>query len=157
MIIEALMVASLALSPAEGKSVPVQPTDRVVVERGPKVWDGDSLYRGRWFKKDHESHRRCIRDRESNDHYGAVNGTGTYRGAYQMSPALGVGAGWMIQKDLKREGVSHRQAKRIGERLRSTPVNQWAPYWQDYAFWIVWDKGEGRSHWGTFGQTHACF
>lgn len=127
------------------------------VEVGKKEYDGKSLYRGAHYRKSDEDNRQCIRDRESNDHYHAVNRTGKYRGAYQMSPELAVGAGWMIQKDLRANGMSKSTAKQIGRSLRSTKVNKWHPFWQDYAFWIVWDGGQGKSHWGTFGQTHSCY
>jgi hypothetical protein len=33
------------------------------------------------------------------------------------------------------------------QKLRKKPMNKWNRYWQDRAFWTVWKKGEGRSHW----------
>ena len=104
-----------------------------------------SLYRGRWFMPKRERVRRCIGWRESHMHYGAVSVGGKYRGAYQMSPALGVGATWMMQDDVEREmgdlGVG------ILQQLRVTPINQWNRYWQDRAFWTVYRKGKGARHW----------
>ena len=110
--------------------------------------DGSSLYLGEHYVKAHESIRQCITWHESRDAYDANTGTGKFRGAYQLSRDMGVGAGWMIQRDL-RKTVSATLAKEIGEHLRATVVNKWHPYWQDYAFWLVWDKGNGKSHWDS--------
>lgn len=113
-----------------------------------------SLYMGEWYVENHESIRRCITWRESRDSYTANTGTGKYRGAYQFSRDLAIGAGWMIQKDL-RKTVSKELAQQIGESLRGTLINKWPPYWQDYAFWIVWDKGAGKNHWASVQE--GCF
>ena len=121
-----------------------------VIQKGPKTHDSPiSLYQGRWYVKKHNAARVCIRNRESRHDYRAVSSTGKYRGAYQFSPELTVGAGWMIQRELRETGTPKREAFRIGRLLREHPMNQWAPYWQDVAFWIVWRKGKGRSHWPT--------
>ena len=127
------------------------------IQTGEKPYKGRSLYRGDYYKKSDEGSWRCIRVRESNNSYHAINRTGKYRGAYQMSPELTVGAGWMIQKDLISNGMSKRLAKEVGQSLRDNPANKWHPFWQDYAFWLVWDHGNGKKHWGTFGQTYACY
>lgn len=127
------------------------------VEVGEKEYTGGSLYRGEHFSSRHEDNRRCIRHRESRGHYHAVGATGTFRGAYQFSPGLRTGAGWMIQKDLRENNVPKRVAKRIGKSLRKTPMNKWHPFWQDYAFWIVWDHGNGKSHWTHQVPGTACF
>lgn len=143
------MIAALALTAALLVSSPP------VVDVGKKVHAGESQYKGKWYQKQHESKRQCIRQRESRHHYHAVSASSTYRGAYQFSPALAIGAGWMIQKDLRKQG--HPDAKTIGDQLRSTRMNQWAIYWQDYAFWIVWNKGKGRQHWApTAAGTKGC-
>lgn len=117
-----------------------------VVDRGRKHHAGTSLYKGRKYAAQHDWIRQCIRKRESNNLYNAVSRTGRYRGAYQFSPALTVGAGWMIQAELR---VSHGRtiAIEIGRKLRATPMNQWHMYWQDRAFWTVWNMGAGRKHW----------
>lgn len=123
---------------------------------GEKVNDGTSLYKGKWFVKKHEKVRRCIRARESDNRYNAVSKTGRYRGAYQFSPELAVGAAWMIQDDLMRT-VGKARARAIGVALRATKMNKWHPYWQDRAFWIIWNKGEGRSHWTHTVPGTGCF
>lgn len=109
-----------------------------------------SLYQGRHYVPQDNDKRLCIRQRESRHDYRAVSSTGKYRGAYQFSPELGVGAAWMIQRELKRQGVEDAEA--IGEDLRSHPVNQWAPVYQDMAFWLVWDDGKGARHWDVPGE-----
>lgn len=124
---------------------------------GEKEYQGGSLYRGEYYSKRYEDERRCIRDRESNNRYNAVNRTGKYRGAFQFSPELAVGAGWMIQKDLRENGMDKSTAKQIGESLRDTSMNKWHPFWQDYAFWIVWDHGDGKAHWKHQVPGTACY
>ena len=109
-----------------------------------------SLYQGRHYVPGDNDKRLCIRQRESRHDYRAVSSTGKYRGAYQFSPELGVGAAWMIQRELKRQGVPDAEA--IGEDLRTHPVNQWAPVFQDMAFWLVWDDGKGARHWNVPGE-----
>ena len=145
-----LEAVALSLILAKGPDLPA------VVDKGPKPWNGSSLHRGVLYHPRHESIRRCIRDRESSNEYRAVSRTGKYRGAYQFSPALKRGAGWMIQKQL-RKTHPRKEAIRIGRELRSTPMNQWHIYWQDRAFWTIWDKGKGRHHWAATVPGTDCF
>ncbi len=109
-----------------------------------------SLYTGKWYMPGKEDVRRCIMDRESNHNYRASNGV--YHGAYQMSTALGVGASWMMQREVRREfgeaGVD------IVQELRKLTPNKWNRYWQDRAFWTIWRNGAGAGHWG--GGAHSC-
>lgn len=104
-----------------------------------------SLYQGRWFMPKYERVRRCISWRESHHKYEAVSRGGLYRGAYQMSPELGVGATWMMQKEVRRDfgdvGVE------LLQQIRQMPINQWNRYWQDRAFYTVFRKGKGAKHW----------
>lgn len=123
---------------------------------GEKIVDGTSLYKGKHYMKRHEKNRRCIRSRESNNHYHAVSASGKYRGAYQFSPELKDGAAWMIQIELK-QTLGKTRAQIIGRTLRKHPMNKWAPYWQDRAFWTIWDKGEGRAHWAATVPGTGCF
>ena len=121
-----------------------------VIIKGPKTHDSPvSLYQGRWYVQRYNKTRICIRNRESRHDYRAVSRTGKYRGAYQFSPELTVGAGWQIQKELRATGTPKKEAIRVGRLLRSHPMNQWAPYYQDFAYWLVWREGKGRSHWPT--------
>jgi hypothetical protein len=138
--------------------MPTTPPEHVrePVQVGLKISDAPSLYRGKHYVPRHESHRKCIRQRESRNHYNAVSASGTYRGAYQFSPELRTGAAWMIQKDLRKQwgkDIAHR----VGSTLRETSMNKWHPYWQDMAFWIVWNQGEGKEHWAHQVPGTECF
>ncbi|CAB4951458.1 MAG: hypothetical protein F2840_07890 [Actinobacteria bacterium] len=104
-----------------------------------------SLYRGKWFVKKADDRRRCILKRESRADYKAVSVGGKYRGAYQMSRPLMRGAAWMMMKEVRAEMGPKGVA--IVKDLFTTKSHLWNRYWQDRAFWTIWSKGEGRSHW----------
>ena len=128
------------------------------IQVGPKTHHArTSLYQGRHYRKAHNDDRLCVRQRESKNDYRAVSRTGRYRGAYQFSPALAVGAAWMIQRELVEIGTDKTVARSIGRQLRTYDMNKWAPYWQDFAFWIVWDGGEGRKHWTATVPGTSCW
>jgi hypothetical protein len=112
----------------------------------------DSLYQGKWFMPKHEGRRQCIMKRESSGNYEAVSARGLYRGAYQMSRALAVGATWMMQREVRREMGD--EGVRMLRQLREIPPNKWNRYWQDRAFWTVWSHGKGKRHWR--GGAHSC-
>ena len=107
-------------------------------------------YRGRWNKC-----RLQIRGSESSDVYGAMSRSKKYKGAYQMSLAFTVGAGWRIQKSMREQGAPTEQAFQIGEKLRATPAHRWHPFYQEWAFWSIFDNGKGKSHW-PHTQGSAC-
>lgn len=111
-----------------------------------------SLYQGKWFMPNKEERRQCIAKREGHHNYKTVSAGGLYRGTYQFSKALARGATWMMQKEVKKEmgqaGVD------LVQELRKTPMNQWNRYWQDRAFWTIWRKGAGSSHWS--GGHRSC-
>jgi hypothetical protein len=114
-----------------------------------------SLYRGRYFKTGVETKRRCIAKRESEGHYDVVSHNGYY-GAYQMSPALAVGATWMMLPEHKKI-LGDAVATRVLNNLRHTPLSHWTRYWQDAAFSTIfnWDgTGSGASHWSG-GRWHC--
>jgi hypothetical protein len=108
-----------------------------------------SLYRGKYYRSSLERIRRCIVRRESSGHYFSVSHSGTYRGAYQMSPALARGATWMMVPEFKSIlGVKATEVAML--RLRTTPMHKWTRFWQDAAFSTVynWDHpNSGASHW----------
>jgi hypothetical protein len=111
-----------------------------------------SLYQGKWFMPGKDDVRKCIIDRESNANYKAVSAGGLYRGAYQFSRGLAIGATHMMEKEVRKEfGDS---AVEIVQRLRQMPIQQWNRYWQDRAFWTIWRNGKGSSHWG--GGAWSC-
>jgi hypothetical protein len=103
-----------------------------------------SLYQGKWYMPKREKLRKCLSKIESHHHYKAGAG-GYYRGAYQFSKSLARGVTWMMQPEVRKEmgdsGVD------LIQKLRKTPMNKWNRYWQDRAFWTVWNEGKGRSHW----------
>ena len=143
--------AALAMVLAAGPQVnPIDP--------GPKTHESPiSLYQGRHYVERHNHKRICVRQRESKHDYRAVSRTGRYRGAYQFSPALARGAAWMIQADLINTGTPKRVARGVGQQLRMNAMNKWAPFWQDYAFWIVWNDGDGRFHWRHTVRGTGCW
>ncbi len=104
-----------------------------------------SLYRGKWFVKKADDRRRCILKRESRADYKAVSVGGKYRGGYQMNRPLMRGAAWMMMKEVRKEMGPEGVA--IAKGLFTTKSHLWNRYWQDRAFWTIWAKGEGRSHW----------
>lgn len=104
-----------------------------------------SLYRGKWFMPKKEKKRRCIIKRESHGNYRAVSAKGIYRGAYQMNRRLAVGATYQMQREVAKE-MGPRAAAEVA-KLRKIPTQKWNRYWQDRAFWTIWKKGDGASHW----------
>ncbi len=114
--------------------------DRVGVE--------PSLYRGKYFRPSVERVRKCIVQRESSGHYTSVSHNG-YRGAYQMSAALGRGVTWMMLKE-HRALLGPSAAAVAMAKLRATPVSKWTRYWQDAAFSTIynWERTKsGAKHW----------
>ena len=107
-----------------------------------------SLYRGRFFRASVEGVRKCIVQRESSGHYTSVSHNG-YRGAYQMSTALGRGATWMMLRE-HRALLGDSAANLAMAKLRATPVSKWTRYWQDAAFSTIynWKRTKsGAKHW----------
>ena len=126
-----------------------------VVQKGEKYFPtAVSFYQGPEYKEKWNKCRLHIRQRESRNVYGALNHSGKYKGAYQMSPEFSVGAGWRIQKSMREQGAPKKQAFKIGEDLRTTPAHRWHPFYQDWAFWSIFDNGKGQSHWFYHGS--AC-
>ena len=154
------------IDPETGEAVPVpsgdagnaafveDPAERIARELAHAMGSEDSLdlrglmpslYRGKWFKPGKDDVRRCIVDRESNGNYKAVSSGGIYRGAYQFSKRLAIGATWMMQSEVRKEFGD--AAVDIVKSLRERPMQQWNRYWQDRAFWTIWRDGRGKHHW----------
>ena len=104
-----------------------------------------SLYQGKWYMPKKEDRRRCIMDREANNNYRAVSRGGTYRGAYQMNRGLAVATAKRMEKEVRKELGA--EAATVARQLRKIPTQQWNRYWQDRAFWTIWQKGKGAFHW----------
>ena len=108
-----------------------------------------SLYRGKYYRPSLERVRQCIVSRESSGHYFSVSHSGTYRGAYQMSPALARGATWMMFPEFKKI-LGEKAAEVAMLRLRTTSMHKWTRFWQDAAFSTVYNwehANSGASHW----------
>ena len=110
-----------------------------------------SLYQGKWYMPNREDIRRCIMNREADHDYRAVSAGGLYRGAYQMSRPLAIGATHMMLAEVRRE--MGEPGVEMVKRLRDLPTQQWNRYWQDRAFWTIWRDGKGKHHWrgGAWG------
>ncbi len=104
-----------------------------------------SLYQGKWYMPKKEDRRRCIMDREANNKYRAVSRGGTYRGAYQMNRRLAVATAKRMAKEVRKE--LGPEAATVARQLTKIPTQQWNRYWQDRAFWTIWQKGKGAFHW----------
>jgi len=109
----------------------------------------ESLYKGKWFNAKDEDTRRCIVRKETGGNYESVSSGGDYRGAYQMSRPLAVGASWMMQSEVRKELGADTAA--AVEQLRDLPLQRWNRYWQDRAFWTIWRNGAGSDHWHVRG------
>lgn len=109
-----------------------------------------SLYKGRFFRSSLEDLRKCIVRRESSGVYTVRGGGGDrYYGAYQMNDRLADGATWMMLPEAKKL-IGEKAASTLMAKLRSKPVTQWPRYWQDAAFFTIYNwehTGSGRNHW----------
>lgn len=151
--------ANPLVPPADSPAAPPvdEPTQRAL-EAGYAKGEGkaadlrgvaDSLYKGKWFSVKAEDNRRCILRKETGGNYESVSSGGDYRGAYQMSRPLAVGAAWMMQAEVRKELGA--QAAATVEKLRDIPMQKWNRYWQDRAFWTIWRNGSGSDHWRVRG------
>lgn len=114
-----------------------------------------SLYRGTFFHPRVERVRLCIVERESEGFYDVRSHDGYY-GAYQMSPELAKGATWMMLPEAKRL-LGPDRARELMERLRETKANDWPRYWQDAAFFTIYNwegVASGSAHWAG-GRWHC--
>jgi hypothetical protein len=105
-----------------------------------------SAYVGSFYDKRFEKKRRCIQFRESNGSYTVRSANGKYLGAYQMNPGLGRAVTFLMVRSLRAE-VGAAQASTLLAALRARPVNRWSRYWQDRAFWTIFNHGKGAAHW----------
>jgi hypothetical protein len=159
MLVTVLLTAALILTPVEsnindGSNRWMDYPN--VVQKGEKHLPTTmSFYQGPEYKKKWNKCRLQIRQSESRNVYGAMNRSKKYKGAYKMSPEFSHGAGWRIQKSMRDQGAPKEQAFKIGEKLRSTPAHRWHPFYQDWAFWSIFNDGRGKKHWpNTLG--YAC-
>jgi Transglycosylase-like domain len=111
-----------------------------------------SAYIGSFYDSRSESRRKCIVKRESNGVYDVRSGNG-YFGAYQMTRGLAKGATYRMYATLAHE-VGKTAALAITAHLRAVGANHWSRYWQDRAFWTIWNHGKGAGNWA--GGSHSC-
>ena len=104
-----------------------------------------SAYVGTYFDSRFEKKRMCIVKRESNGYYTVVS-HGGYYGAYQFNDGWRKGAASLMYKTLKKE-VGAANALRLVSALKARRINKWSRYWQDRAFWTVFNHGRGASNW----------
>ena len=105
-----------------------------------------SAYVGSYYDSRFEAKRRCIVSRESHGYYTVRSANGLYNGAYQMTSSLGVGVTKKMLASVAAE-VGSTTAATLMANLRRTTPNRWSRYWQDRAFWTVFNHGSGASHW----------
>ena len=142
-----LILTAALLVPASTPDVVVPP----VASKTAAIQTGvqDSAYTGRFYNPKWERKRKCIVQRESNGHYFSTNRRGGYFGAYQMTKALAVGAGWMMRDEL-RDMYGVTVGTEIARKLRATEAHKWHRFYQDMAFYTIasWrGDGTGLKHW----------
>jgi hypothetical protein len=104
-----------------------------------------SAYVGSFYDSRYEKKRMCIVKRESNGYY-TVKSRGGYYGAYQFNDGFRKGAASMMYKSLKKE-VGATYALQLVSSLKKKKINRWSRYWQDRAFWTVFNHGRGAANW----------
>lgn len=112
-----------------------------------------SLYQGKYYMpKRGEDFRRCVIERESRGYYRAANEGSSARGAYQfLDRSWRTSLVHMLRPEAKKNGLLPQLRE-----LKDKPIHKWSRYWQDAAFWTVYNGGEGAKHWGTFGKYQDC-
>jgi hypothetical protein len=111
-----------------------------------------SAYVGSFYDKRYEKKRMCIVKRESNGYYTVVS-RGGYYGAYQFGDGWRKGAASLMYRSLKKE-VGAANALRLVNALKAKHINKWSRYWQDRAFWTVFNHGRGAGNWA--GGRWSC-
>lgn len=143
MLAPLILTLALAAGPSAPPPVVTYKTD--AVQTGVEA----SAYKGKYFRKSQEPKRKCIVRRESNGHYFSTNRSGGYFGAYQMTKALAVGAGWMMREEL-RAMYGFTVGTEIARKLRRTEAHKWNRFYQDMAWFTIanWNgTGSGLKHW----------
>lgn len=116
-----------------------------------------SLYRGKYYRSDQETFRRCVMDRESNHTYTAANGSSSARGAYQfLDNAWRDGLVYMMIKETKKTDDGLGSQIRA---LRHKSIHKWDRYFQDRAFFTAMNiRGpwSGKHHWNATVPGTSC-
>lgn len=101
-----------------------------------------STYTGKYYDKRLEQYRLCVVQRESGGNYDLNS---YYQGAYQFGPFW---ANTIITR-LKPEISAVYGNAGVGQlnRLAGMRISSWPRFWQDAAFWTIFDNGAGYSNW----------
>lgn len=112
-----------------------------------------STYTGKYFAPNREQYRVCVVQRESGGNYDEP--TGSFTGAYQMTYSLSQGAiSTMLPEIRSTYGSEGVEAL---ESLRGVPIHRWPRFWQDAAFWTIFNFGAGWRHWSAeWGANWNC-
>lgn len=160
-------VTSVSTSPVASTTAVVTPaakrdTDLPTNQRQPKVpnppdlgdapWTTDeakdmkgyrlSTYTGKYYDKRLEQYRLCVVQRESGGNYDLNS---YYQGAYQFGPFW---ADTIISR-LKSEisDVYGNAGVAQLNKLAGMNISSWPRFWQDAAFWTIFNNGAGYSNW----------
>lgn len=112
-----------------------------------------STYTGKYYDKRFEQYRLCVVQRESGGRYG--ESSSSHIGAYQFSYSLAASALRAMRAEI--EDVYGRPGLAALDRLDGKPMYTWNRFWQDAAFWTIFDGGRGWSHWSSqWGASWHC-
>lgn len=112
-----------------------------------------STYTGKHYDKRFEQYRLCVVQRESGGRYG--ESSSSHIGAYQFSYSLAASALRAMRPEI--EDAYGRPGLAALDRLNGKPMYTWNRFWQDAAFWTIFDGGRGWSHWSSqWGASWHC-
>ena len=112
-----------------------------------------STYTGKYYDKRFEQYRLCVVQRESGGRYG--ESSTSHIGAYQFSYSLAASALRAMRPEI--EDVYGRPGLAALDRLEGKPMYTWNRFWQDAAFWTIFDGGRAWSHWSSqWGASWHC-
>lgn len=112
-----------------------------------------STYTGKYYDKRFEQYRLCVVQRESGGRYG--ESSSAHIGAYQFSYSLAGQALRSMRPEIS--AVFGRSGLAALDRLDGKPMFTWNRFWQDTAFWTIFNSGAGWSHWSSqWGASWNC-
>lgn len=112
-----------------------------------------STYTGTYYLENREQYRLCVLQRESGGNYD--ESSGSHIGAYQFSYSLASQALTQMRPEIA--DTYGRVGLRALDSLAKKPMYTWPRFWQDAAFWTIFDKGRGWSHWSSqWGANWDC-
>lgn len=112
-----------------------------------------STYRGKYFDPRFEQYRLCVVQRESGGRYS--ESSGSHIGAYQFSYSLAASARRALRVEMG--DVFGRAGLDAVDALAGTAMSSWPRYFQDAAFWTIFNRGAGWSHWSSrWGANWNC-